>query len=346
MKRDSKPVTEKNARRASSRPASFPRRVWLWLVPLVVVGLGIAGWWYWSQRAGSVTPPVDLTRPMGGVGACGAIPRFARAVGFSGNVVFSTSERRTKGMLMFDPAAPPDQKTGSTHYYQHPSWSAAGFLGPVVPDENGNLYIAPVPHISVLDNPASEQMRIYRVDTNSGVMNILTTLPAAASSSTENPYGLLGLTYDCETHTLYASSVSGSTRQNEIGRLYHIDPNSRRVLSEFDNVDALGVGVFKGSTGKRLYFGATRLPEVRSIALDAQGNFVGAPRVDTSLGAVARDANDKARRITFSAQNEMLITGVQFDYNLIAPSVHVNTFYTYAYDPSTDTWTFKSLTPG
>lgn len=246
---------------------------------------------------------------------------------------------------MFDPTAPPDPRTGSTHYYQHPSWSAAGYLGPIVSDENGNLYVAPVPHISVLDNPASDQTRIYRVDTNTGVMNIMMTLPATAPPSAENPFGVLGLTYDCETHTLYATSVAGSTREKQVGRLFHIDPNTRAILSEFDNVDALGVGVFKGSTGKRLYFGATRQPEVHSLALDAKGDFSGGPRVDFSIGAVARDANDKARRITFASSNEMNIIGVQFDYNLIAPSLHVTTFYTFGYDPNTDTWKFKSLSP-
>lgn len=324
---------------------SSSRHSWLLLLPLAVVVLGIGVWWFFGHQPSNSAPTIDLSRSVGGVGACAAIPRFAPSVGFKGNVNFTTSARRTQGVIMFDPAAPPDPNTGSTHYYQHPSWTAAGYLGPVVPDENGNLYVAPVPHINVLDNPASDQTRLYRVDTNTGIMNILMTLPAVALPTAQNPFGALGLTYDCETHTLYATSVAGSTPQKENGRIFHIDPISRTILSEFDNVDALGVGVFNGSTGKRLYFGAARAPEVRSLALDVKGDFAGALRVDFSIGAVARDANDKARRITFAANNDMIINGVQFDYNLIAPSLHVVTFYTFGYDRSSDSWSFKSLSP-
>lgn len=325
-----------------------------WLLPLAVLALVlIAGagllWYINNQRApaaASATPalPLDPNQATGGVTSCRIIPKFAKDVGFIGNVNFTTSGRRGEGLIMFDPTAPPDPDTGSTRFYQHPSWLTAGYLGPLALDEFGNIYVAPVPRINVLDNPAAGQNKIYKVDTTNGVMSELMELPATAPPSAENPFGILGLTYDCDTHSLYASTVSGSNRRAEVGRLFHINPSARNIVAQYDNVDALGVGVFNGSTGKRLYFGATRAPEIRSIGIGRTGEFVGPPRLDIDLGAVARDANAKARRINFSPNLSMQVTGVQFDYNLIAPSLHVTTQYNFLYDPMTDKWIFSDLT--
>jgi hypothetical protein len=153
------------------------------------------------------------------------------------------------------------------------------------------------------------------------------------------------MTIDCETNSLYVSSVAGSDRQHERGRLFRIDLNSGKIAAQYEGVDAIGVGVYNTAHGKRLYFGPARVSEVRSLALDDQGNFAGGERVEFQLDAPNASGNDRARRINFDDQGQMLINGRQFDFNLIANTIQPNLLYIFRYRTIDDGWSFVSFDP-
>lgn len=349
----------KRATPATVQPASARRNRRPWMgAALALVVVVVGGWWWLNGRPQLATSSSQATLPdvsasviltpqpelaTGAVDWCRVLPKFVKAVGLPAQVIVSTSERQIKGLVMYDPANPPTPENPRNGVYQHESWDDAGYLGHVVTDEVGNLYTFPAPRVSLVDNPPGEQNVIYKVDTDSGEMAKWLELPAAAApNSPENPFGVLGLAYDCETGALYASSVAGSTRSREVGRIYRIDVQQVQIVSQYGDVDAFGLGVFNGSTGKRLYFGAARLPEVRSLAIDPAGNFVGEPRHDLSLAGLGPKGDDRARRILFDPQGNMMIRAIEFNFNLIATSEQMQNEYRFHYNPLQDSWNLET----
>ena len=290
----------------------------------MIAAVALAAWW--------LSRPGATDRPIGGVYGCRGLPAFVAKQGFSAQAALSTSERQLVGLAVVESAGP-----GPPRVYQHPSWTQAGTLAPIQLDRAGNVFVVPAPQINVLRNPPAEQNAIYRVDGRSGEMQRFLDLPAAAAPPDVNPFGALGLAFDCDTDTLYVTSVAGSDRAREIGRIFHVDSRAAKVLSRLDNVDAIGVGVFNGVHGKRLYYGLARLPEVWSVALDDRGEFAGTPRLELSLESLGPRGDDKARRIRFDGA-EMRIHGIEFNFNLIAPTEKQETVYRFRYDPTTDGW--------
>ncbi len=321
---------------AQAQPA---RRVpWLWLavggtlaIAVAIIALALVV----RPDAASATPTPAVWR-IGQVQGCRRVPRFAAKQGF-GSVTFSTEDRTTTGLKMIDGGDP-------NHVYQHPSWASAGALGPVLADGQGNLYLAPVPRINLIDNPPGLQNRIYRVDSESGEMSPYIDLPAAGPPTRDNAYGALALALDCDTNSLYVSSVAGSTRSEERGRIFRIDLASGTVAGMLENIDAIGVGVFNTARGKRLYFGPARVSEVRSVALDTNGNFAGQMRVEVPLTAPGASGSDRARRITFTDGGEMQVNGRQFDFNMVANTFQPRLLYVFQYQLADDSWKFVSFT--
>lgn len=233
---------------------------------------------------------------------------------------------------MFQPNAQGD--INSLNSYRAPTWASAGYLGPLAIDRQGNLYVAPTPYISLTDNPPELQNKIYRVDQDTGIMGEFLTLPWAQPPSSANPFGVMGLAYDCDTNSLYAASIAGSTRVQELGRIYRIDLSTRGIVSEYDNVDALSLLVYNTPTAKRLYFARARSPQVDSILLDARGDFWGEPRAEFTLTG----PYNKARSIQINKQGEMVLRGYDFNFTLSAGGEERTTDYRFQYDAAADHW--------
>ena len=312
----------------------------LLLVVLIVIG-GAAVAVLRPSRAPAAPPtPVPTVTPtpgpIGAVDGCRAGPRFQHSLGLGKQAALATSLTNVKGLAIVDF----EGNNGEGRIYQHETWDDAGFLGPFITDRRGDIYTAPVPLVSLVDNPPELQNRIYRVDSDSQVMSMFAELPPAQPASGASPFGVVGLAYDCETDSLYASSLAGSTAGQEVGRIFHIDLKTQQVLAQLEGVDAMGVGVFNGAGGKRLYFGTARTPAVRSIALDAQGNFVGEPRDEFSFARQVLGGRRTVRRIRFLPTGEMTLNAMDFNFSLQVASKRQEDVLTYRYDPATDRWTF------
>lgn len=270
---------------------------------------------------------------------CQTQPVFIDELGFTGKAVGGTSLTGTIGFVI----AEQDDAGNYVQIYQHPSWTTAGYLGPFVRDEFGNTFTAPTPFSSVELNPPEEQNKVYKIDTNSGEMVEFVNLPAAMPPSAENPFGVMGLFYDCDVHGLYAGSIAGSTAEEIVGRVFYIDSTSGEIKDQWSGMDVLGVGVFSGVTGKRLYMGSARDSGIYSIALDEAGNFTGEPRLEFYLAGLEGGDNDRAQRFTFTSDGQMMIKGIDFNYNLSASSKpHLN-LYTMSYLPESDSWQVESI---
>ncbi len=282
----------------------------------------------------AVEPTAPPARTLSGADLCRRGPRFTAAMGFSQQASIGTAIQGVKGLAIVDPAG--DNGQGSL--YQHPTWDDAGYLGAWIYDRRGNVYVAPAPLVSLIENPPEQQNKIYKVDSDSQVMAEWVDLPAALPPSGANPYGVVGLAYDCDTELLYAASLAGSTAGQEVGRIFVVDLATGQVLDTLEGIDAMGVGVFNGSQGKRLYYGLTRRPEVWSIALDGEGRFVGEPRFELSLADLPTEGRQTVRRMRFGSGADATFYLVNFNYTLQVAGERQETILQFVYDPFSDTW--------
>ncbi len=324
---------------APPKRAGTPSVVWVLggLMALVLVG-GLAVLMS-ATTAKPITPTATPrpTRPAiagGEVDYCPVVPKFRETFGFGLQAVLSTAERGVMGAIMIEPGP----TITTTHAYQHPTWKSGGYLGHVLFDGKGDVYTFPSPYVSLIDNPPEKQNMIYRIDGVTGVMTPFLTLPSAALPSSQNPFGAMGLVYDCDTSSLYASSVAGSTRDAEVGRIYRIDMKTGKVVFTFDNIDVFGMGIFVGPDGKRLYFGSARTPEVYSVAVNENGDLVG----DTRLELTLPDQNYKARRVIFDRAGAMQVRGYAFDFSLVVTSERNEKIFNYVFDAPTKKWKLAS----
>lgn len=253
----------------------------------------------------------------------------------------STTEKKLRGLTVIELQSAKDPGANRTNTYQHPTWDDAGYLGAFVLDYAGNIFAIPAPMVSVLYNPQSDQNTIFKVDSKTAELKAFFQIPHNAPDdryNPANPYGLLGIFYDCDNHTLYASSVFGSDAQNEIGKLVHIDIATQTITAQYDNVDPFGLAVARSTGEKRLYFGKARSGDVFSLALDSLGNFTGQPRFEFSIEGMGQRGDDRVRGIKPLPNGDLQITGLEFYYNLIAPTEKPETTYYFSYDLKLNKW--------
>lgn len=274
------------------------------------------------------------------VNECKAQPAFVKKIGFNPNrSILSTSEKRKMGVFLVELNENGDTTNGGRRFYQDSSWKSAGWLGPILVDPKGNSFVGPVPVINLMDNPPAKQNIIYKIDGNTGKMNIFMELPVKENSSYANPYGLLGFSYLCETNTLYASTVHGSTLQKENGILYALDPNEGTVLDKLENIDVMGMGISYISGKRRLYFGSARNSNIYSIVLNEKGKFSEKPTLECTIANLGPRGDDKARRIKFDkATGNMLIYGLEFNFNLTAPTEKQENNYSFKFNTEKQIW--------
>jgi len=266
--------------------------------------------------------------------SCKRMPAFIQSLGFNQQgTYFSTSDTKKMGLLLLESPQPGNPAIPPTKVYQHPSWKQGGWLAPILIDDQGNIFTSPAPFINVLDNPAANQNTIYKVDANTGIMNEFMRLPIPDNTE-QNAFGIIGMSYLCETNTLYVSSIAGSDRQHERGAIYAIDVNGKKIIDKITATDAMGMGISYITGQRRLFFGNGRSSDVSSIVLDKKGMFSGKPGFAFSLAGLGSRGDDKVRRINADKSGNLNVIGMEFNFNLIAPREKQESYYKaeYYYD--------------
>lgn len=280
---------------------------------------------------------------------CNQVPEFIQTLGFDPLwTALSTSEKKVKGLSLVVYQKNPQQKSPTQNtpretVYQHPSWSKVGYLSTISFDTKGNAYVIPAPLISMLDNPLNALTTVYQVNHRTGDMEAWRTI-GKKQSSKENPYGFLGITYDCKTDRLAISSVSASTRQQEKGTIYLVQVSSKKIVDSLTAFDAMGMCMAIDETGrKRLYFGSARTGDIYSIAFTSKERFdTKTFRKELTLELLGPRGDDKARKIRFQ-NNAMIVNGIAFNFNLQASSEKPETLYTFIRNAQSGKWELADL---
>ena len=274
--------------------------------------------------------------------SCKGNTAFIQKMGFDARYSFlSTSDQKIMGLVLMQSEQPGNPNARIIKSYQHPSWKKGGWLAPILIDEGGNIFTSPAPFINILNNPIANNNTIYRVDGATGEMQEFMRLPFADSINSQNPYGIIGMVYLCESGTLYVSSVAGSGLHKENGHIYAIDVKNKKIIDQLDHTDAMGMGISYGAGKRQLFFGTGRSSDVLVITLDASGKFSGKPQTAFSLQNLGVRGDDKVRRIKTDNNGNLLIHGMEFNFNLIAPREKQETIYRFNFDESEKKWNYQ-----
>ncbi|HTE10059.1 MAG TPA: hypothetical protein VK645_03800 [Chitinophagaceae bacterium] len=270
---------------------------------------------------------------------CKLIPPFVARLGFDPKKsYFSTSEKRTMGLVLMEAVDAQNLQAGATKKYQDSSWKKAGWLAPIQLDNRGNIFTAPAPFINVLNNPAADQNTVYKIDGQTGKMAPFLQLPLPDSLTDQNPYGIIGMVYLCESGSLYISTIAGSNRNYEKGCIYQVNIATGKTEDKLTGMDVLGMGIAYTTGERRLFFGKARTSDVFSITLGKKGGFSGKPQFEFSLSGMGPRGDDKVRRIKTGKDGSLEVYGMEFNFNLIAPMEKQETVYQFAYNEEEKKW--------
>jgi hypothetical protein len=270
---------------------------------------------------------------------CKKNPLFIQKLGYSVNSFLMTSDNKAMGLILKESQVPGNPNTPIVKQYQHPSWRAAGWLAPILISTTGDVYTAPAPIVNIYNNPLKNNNTIFKVDNVTGEMKEYLKLPFFNEINEQNPYGILAMALLCESNTLYASSIAGSTRHQIKGTVYAINLNNGTVIDKIEGLDAFGVGISYIEGKRKLYVGDARNPVVKSVTLKADGTFAKNSFEDAfSIEGLGIRGDDKVKKIRPDQNGDLLVTAIEFNNNLIAPTEKQETIYKFSYDAETKKW--------
>ena len=300
---------------------------------IAVLGCGIAG--------GCKPEPVPFS-----TNDCKRPSSFISRIGFDpSRSYFSTSDSRVMGLQLIQAADLQHPDASVSKVYQDSSWKRAGWLAAMQTDANGNLFVAPAPFINLLNNDPRQRNTLYRVDGTSGDLRPFVQLPVPDGVPDQQAFGIIGLAYLCEADQLYVSTVAGSDRQHIRGKVYRIQASTGKIEESLNGIDAMGLGITYVTGERLLLIGNGRNSSVMAVKLNAQGAFEGKPYEIFSLEGQGPRGDDKVRRIRTQQDGSLLVYGMEFNFNLIAPHEKQEGKYWFVFDETDRKWLFKSGLP-
>lgn len=265
---------------------------------------------------------------VGSPNQCRQQPNFVSKVGLGHQVALDSRQEGFMGLRLIN-------ARGKT--WQHASWDMAGYIGAFERDHEGNIYVAPVPDVSLRHNDPKHQNRLYKIDKDSGEMSLFLSLPMADLASVNNPFGVMGLVFDCDTLSMYVTSIAGSSSRLINGRVYQISLKIEevgKIISQISAVDAIGIGIFNDVEHKRLYYGEARSSNVFSVPLNKTGKLINLPRYEFSLATLKGGNTTSARKIQFKKarqQWQMIVKEMEFGFRLPAENNPHKSKYIFSY---------------
>ena len=274
-----------------------------------------------------------------GMSPCRSSAPFVKELGFDPTRSdLSTTESGMIGVVLVEhPRKAADSASKRT--YQDVSWTRNGWMGNTTVDIDGNIYTAPLPKEKETGTPLKEMDKVFKIDAETGKMDVLTELSQPDSAADVVPFAILGLYFDCHGKKLYVSSIAGSTKTKENGIIYVIDPSTGKIVDQLKGHDAAAVFV-GGFTGeKRLYFGGLRTSDIYSIQLTDDGKFDGKVRSEGTLLHTGNSSSDRAKSIRFDENGNLLISASAFNFTLADAAVKKEILYQFSYDRKKREWT-------
>ena len=235
--------------------------------------------------------------------SCIKLPNFLKRLKIPQPMIIDLSQKRYKGIALYFGK--------NFRNVMHPKqWEQYGYFSTYSLDSLGNIYLVPMPFISIYPTTFNLQKNIYKIDSNTGKLSIFMHFDDIVPSAT-NPYGFTSIVYDCDDNTLWCSAIDESDYQHQKGVIYHIDIKTKRVLQHIDDIDVLSLAIVKSSKGKYLLAGMARDNSLYAYAIKDKK----AQKAKKLLELPS--SQEHIRKIKVEAKNRLDIQAIPFSYTLI-----------------------------
>ncbi len=218
----------------------------------------------------------------------------------------------------------------------HPkAWETYEHFSTYALDEVGNVYLAPMPFISIKPTTFNLQKNIYKLDSKTGKLDIWMNFDDVHPSAS-NPYGIISLVYDCDDQTLWVSAIDESDYREQKGVVYHVDVKTKKILQRVEGFDALTITLLRSEKGKFLLAGSARENALYAYGVE---NGVLSKKVNKLLELPS--AQEHIRKIKVRGQNLLELQTIPFSYTLIAQTSANNrerNHYDAKWDSTSSTW--------
>ena len=238
-------------------------------------------------------------------GSCSRHPNFLKKLKIPQPIAIDLSQKEHKGLAFL-------YGEGLTKSLHLKTWEKFDYFSTYALDPMGNMYLTPMPFISVKEKTFEFQKNIYKLDTNSGKLSVWMTLDDVLASL-NNPFGVISLVYDCEDNTLWVSAIDETSYKVNRGVIYHIDIKTKKILQTINGIDALTLQLIRSEKGKYLLVGNARKNELNAFQIK-QKKLISKTLTLVKLA----DAHEHIRKIKIRANNVLELQTIPFSYTLIA----------------------------
>ena len=309
-------------------------------IVIVLVLLMIAGTMMIYKKKQQVTQTkttVNIQHNIGTFGlqkSCVRLPSFLKELHIPQPVMIDLSQQHYNGIaLLYGKQMQKALHPKAWEQYEHFSTYAL--------DREGNIFLVPMPYISIKPTTFNLQKNIYKLDSRTGKIKIFMHLDDVHPSSS-NPYGINAIAYDCDDNTLWISAIDETDYQAQHGVIYHIDIQTKEILSRIEGTDVLTLTLLKNKKSKYLLAGGARENVLYAYDLKSyekkKSPITFKPIVLFSLPS----DNEYIRKIKIKGLNHLEIQTIPFSYTLISQSAKNDRhYYQIFYDDSTSKWIFK-----
>lgn len=258
---------------------------------------------------------------------CAKHPNFLNKLKIPQPIAIDLSQQQHKGLAFL-------YGQGLSKVLHLKTWEKFDHFSTYALDPKGNMYLSPMPYISVKEKTFEFQKSIYKLDSNSGKLSVWMNLDEVKASS-NNPYGVIALAYDCDDHTLWVSTLDETDYKTNRGVIYNIDVKSKKILHRIEGVDALSLKLVKSDKGKQLLFGGAR--ENFLYSLETKTLKI------TKLFKLP-NAHEHIRKIKVRSQNLLELQTIPFSYSLVAQSSQGKDrkYYSLQWDNIHSSWNFSA----
>ncbi len=274
------------------------------VIALIIVFIG-ALWTVHKKNSSKVQEkPFNIgtfTRTRG----CARHPNFLAKLRVPQPVAIDLSQKRYKGLAFLYGR----ELNQAVHLK---TWEEFDYFSTYALDPKGNIYLTPMPFVSVKEKTFEFQKNIYFLDSNSGNLSVWMSLDEVRATP-NNPFGVIAVVYDCDDSTIWVSTIDESSYDKGRGVIYHIDIASKKILQSVKGVDALSLTLLKSSKGKFLLMGDARKSQLLAIEI-REGRALDNPIKLLKLP----NTLEHIRKIKVRGENLLELQTIPFSYTLIA----------------------------
>ena len=238
--------------------------------------------------------------------SCARHPQFLSHLNVTQPVIIDLSQQQFKGLAFL-------YGKNFSKVIHPKAWETFEHFSTYALDKQGNIFLAPMPFISIKPTTFNLQKNIYKLDSLTGKISIFMHFDEVLPSAS-NPYGIISLVYDCDDDTLWVSAIDESNYREEKGVIYHIDIKSKEILQKVEGMDALTLRLLNSKNGKFLLLGSARKNVLYGFKIEQQ-KIVSDSKIKL---LELPSANERIRKIKITKENLLELQTIPFSYTLIA----------------------------